>query len=189
LKTKKSFISLKNISKVLEKPIEYLLASVVLIMFISVLLEVIVRYFFNIGIHASEEIARFMLISMVFFGASLVTYRRRHVSLRLFHNFLSDRPKKYLLVFIYLASIYTTTIFINSAWRLTIQCPSQRSPFLEIPMSWVQFTLVLSGILMVFFFFVQLLEVIINNTMPSKIIIKKKSKKVEAPRLKEETRS
>ena len=139
----------------------------VFIIFIFVFSEVILRFIFHTSMHVSDEGARFVFTTMTFFGASLVTYRQRHVSLSFFQDFLSGRLKKFLLVFVYLVTVCIIIIFIISAWRLSTQFPSQRTPVLEIPMSWVQFMMVLGGILMAFFFFVQLLEVMTNNTIPS----------------------
>lgn len=67
----------------LERTVEWLMALALAVMVVMVFGNVVLRYVFNSGIAAAEEIARLMFVWLIFLGAILALRRHAHLGVEL----------------------------------------------------------------------------------------------------------
>lgn len=75
----------------LTRGMEYLSATVLAVDVLTVFISVIYRYFLHDPVDWAEEVARALMIVMVFFGAATVLARSEHVGVDLFRHLLPAR--------------------------------------------------------------------------------------------------
>lgn len=108
------------------------------LMFVTVLGAVILRYFFGFSFRWSDELARYLFIYMVFLGIPIAFREKIHASIVYFRSFLSKKVNYFLQQFIDLL-IAVTTIYIAYYTIIMIRGRLGRtpSPGMKIPMSYV----------------------------------------------------
>ena len=129
--------------------IESLLAgSLVLTVFVVVLLQVVMRYLFQRPNPWSEELSRFGFIWLSMLGAALAVELRTHF---VFDQLVGRlRPKLQMLVRICSTAFVVALAvgLIVFGLDLVVLASSQRSPALNLPISWVYASVPVAGLLM-----------------------------------------
>ncbi len=109
----------------------------------GVFLQVFTRYVLNDSIAWTEEIARYLLISVTFVGGGLAIRRNSQISVGYFYRFLPHRSARVLSTFIDLGNIAFWGIAGWLTYRLMVLTP-QRMVSIGLPMS-VLYGVVLFG--------------------------------------------
>lgn len=129
--------------------IESMLAgSLVLTVFVVVLLQVVMRYLFQRPNPWSEELSRFGFIWLSMLGAALAVELRTHF---VFDQLVGRlRPKLQTLVRICSTAFVVALAvgLIVFGLDLVVLASSQRSPALNLPISWVYASVPVAGLLM-----------------------------------------
>ena len=126
-------------------------AILFVLMFITVLGAVVLRYFFGFSFRWSDELARYLFIYMVFLGIPIAFRENIHASIVFFRSFLSKKVNDFLQLFIDLL-IAVTTIYIAYYTIIMIRGRLGRtpSPGMKIPMSYVYIpVLICIGLLLI----------------------------------------
>lgn len=129
--------------------VESLLAgSLVFAVFVVVLLQVVMRYVFASPNPWTEELSRFGFIWVSMLGAALAAELRTHFVFDQFVGLLRPGLQK-------LARVCSTAIFAAMAvglilfgLELVALAGSQRSPALNLPISWIYASVPVAGLLM-----------------------------------------
>ncbi|HDT15721.1 MAG TPA: TRAP transporter small permease [Firmicutes bacterium] len=64
------------------------------IMLVLAVLQVVLRLFFRSGIEGADTMTRYLVLWVGFLGASLATYKHRHINIDIFGQFLRGAKKK-----------------------------------------------------------------------------------------------
>ncbi len=102
-----------------------------------VLVQILMRNFFQSGISGGDTLVRHLVLWIAFFGAAVATRSRSHVKIDAVSNLIPKRSKKYLEPVISLFSFIVCCILVFAAFEfveIEYQSPGT-SPFLNLP-SW-----------------------------------------------------
>uniref|UniRef100_A0A7C4TZW5 TRAP transporter small permease n=1 Tax=Caldisericum exile TaxID=693075 RepID=A0A7C4TZW5_9BACT len=142
----------RYISKVLEVSIMIVFVAMVFIVF----LQIIAREFFR-SLSWTEELTRYLLIYLTFFGAVLAYKNKRHIVV----DFIVERMRGkkdfvYFLTTIISAIFFLAGIFYG--FEFIVHSQYQRSPALQIPMQLLYFSIPLSFIFMLYYALLDILR-------------------------------
>jgi TRAP-type C4-dicarboxylate transport system permease small subunit len=122
----------------------------VAVMVITVIIQVVMRYFFKKPLAWGDELARYSLVYMTFIGASVALRDKQLAAMELIVDRMSYLVKNIFIILVYLIEIviliflfYYSIILIREG---SVQ--SQLSPALQVPMALIYFSLPLGTGLM-----------------------------------------
>lgn len=124
---------MKNIKWIISN-IEEIIASILFCLVITLLmLQVIARYVFEIGLTWSEELLRYSFMVMVYFAASMGAKRGAHFRITLLTHYLPEKIKKYFDILSDIVFVLFNGIFIYLGAKLFIRMGSttQTTPILH----------------------------------------------------------
>ncbi len=124
-------------------PVEGAVLALFWVLAVVVFLQFFTRYVLNDSIAWTEEIARYLLISVTFVGGGLAIRRNSQISVGYFYRFLPHRSARVLSTFIDLGNIAFWGIAGWLTYRLMVLTP-QRMVSIGLPMS-VLYGVVLFG--------------------------------------------
>ncbi|VEB22901.1 TRAP-type C4-dicarboxylate transport system, small permease component [Avibacterium volantium] len=116
--------------------IERICIGLLIVLFLLLLLEIILRSMFSLSIKWSYEVARVIMIWDVFLGALLLNIKNDHISILLFDN------KKFAFVKLIVERIVYLFISVFSIYFLLIIIPfNQVSPTTGLP-QWINYLII-----------------------------------------------
>lgn len=152
---------LNTICSALNRCLEYLLSGLGLSMALLVAVQVFCRYALNSSLFWSEELARYMLVWLSFFGATVAYYRNLHPGVDVLTVRLSADGQRYMRLLVHAVSMALALVMIISGSRFAWFVRMQISPALSIP-KWIILTVIpLSGAILLLYallFFLQTLS-------------------------------
>ncbi len=128
---------------------------VLLIFLLSILLGIAVfyRYALNDSIYWSNEVARYILVYIVFLGSTMAHKHKTHIRIDIIFSYISAKNKKYLEIAIAVSFIFFWLLIIAGSVKLlplfmmqttaTLQIP-YAIPFMALPISafiWVLYSI------------------------------------------------
>lgn len=137
----------RALTRLLEAAAGLMLVAIVLIVFAGV----VSRYFLHIGLGWTEEAARFLLIWMMFVGATAAVSRWSHFRLALLTNWIPRRLHRPVDVFAIGVVVAMSLILVRYGIDITRVSWAQTSPMLDWPMGWIYLVVPASGALMLLF--------------------------------------
>jgi TRAP-type C4-dicarboxylate transport system permease small subunit len=140
--------TLKRLSHSLNHWIEYLLFGLGFTMAIIVAVQVFFRYVLNQSLFWSEELARFILVWLTFFGASVAYYRQANPGVDFLYSRMSPSIRKASNILIHLASIILFCVMIFYGCQFAYFVRLQISPALQLP-KWIILSIIpISGLIL-----------------------------------------
>lgn len=127
---------LKNICIVINRAVEYLLVGLGVSMALLVAVQVFCRYVLNASLFWSEELARYMLVWLSFFGATVAYYRNLHPGVDALFSRLSTGHQNVLRLLVHVIAAALAVVMIVSGSQFAWFVRSQISPALSIP-KWI----------------------------------------------------
>ena len=147
---------------------EHLLILIMSLMCILIFMQVLFRYFANLPLAWTEEIARYLFVWLIYIGSSLAVKNRKHIKVDAVMLLFGPKMKKVLLIvsnilFLVFAAIIT---YYGSGiiYKLAVVRP-QVSPSVEIPM-YIPYLSVPVGFTLIF---VRLVQDTIKRLKESKV--------------------
>ncbi|MBM3362848.1 MAG: TRAP transporter small permease [Betaproteobacteria bacterium] len=128
---------MQKISHLFFKVAEFTLVIMLSLMVIMVFGNVVLRYGFNDGLIASEELSRFFFIWITFLGAIVTLRDNAHLGLDSLVRHLSLRGKKIAFGLSNLLMLGCCTLMLYGTYKQHGINASTRSAVTEIPMIWV----------------------------------------------------
>ena len=147
----------KDLVSLVFRPI---IATLYLIMIVITFSQVIFRYLLDSALPWAGELAIFFFIWIIFLGASIALIKGVHIGVDIFTNFFNEKLKKYNLIFINLIIIVFCFLVIYGSIPLIIDNFSQRSPALEIRLSYVYTCIPISMVSMIFISIQKIIKII-----------------------------
>ena len=142
---------LKKTCVALNRVIEYLLFGLGFSMAILVAVQVFCRYILNSSLFWSEELARYMLVWLSFFGATVAYYRNLHPGVDTITSRLAFGAQRISRLLVQLITMALAIIMIISGTQFAWFVRMQISPALSIQ-KWIILAVIpLSGLLLFFY--------------------------------------
>ncbi len=128
--------------------IEYLLFGLGFSMAILVAVQVFCRYILNSSLFWSEELARYMLVWLSFFGATVAYYRNLHPGVDALTSRLSAAKRRISQQLVYVTTMGLAMIMVISGTQFAWFVRMQISPALSIHKWIILIVIPLSGTLL-----------------------------------------
>jgi len=127
---------ISRINTIIDKQIS--LFVVVLMILLSILLSVSVfyRYVLNDSIYWSNEVARYLLVYIVFFGATMAHKHKSHIRIDIILGTLSHKNKKNIEILVGGLFIFFWTLVLMGSLKLLPLFLIQKTATLEIPFAY-----------------------------------------------------
>jgi TRAP-type C4-dicarboxylate transport system permease small subunit len=149
----------KNIISIIFKPI---IAILFFIMILITFTQVIFRYILNSALPWAGEITIFFFIWIIFLGAAITLHKGLHIGVDIFTNFLNKKYQKLILIFTNILIVIFCSLIIAGSIPLIIDNYSQRSPALEIRLTFIYAAIPISMFAMILIIINKLIEIIKN---------------------------
>lgn len=128
---------MKKVFEVVDKVINALMASFLLLMGIFIFGNVLLRYFFNSGWTWAEELSRFLFVWVTFIGAIRAMKENKHLG---FSSLIKRMPltvQKGFLVISNIMLMYVLYLLFMGTWDMTILGLNNVAAATNIPMAFM----------------------------------------------------
>lgn len=146
-----------------ERAIEWAMALALAVMVALVFGNVVLRYVFNSGIAAAEELSRLMFVWLVFLGAFLALRQNAHLGLELVQARLSAPVRRACAVISHLLMLYALWLFLQGSWSQTVIGLETRSTVLGFPMALFAGAGLLCAVAMIAVVILNLVRIVIGH--------------------------
>lgn len=154
---------MKQLVSRLEWAIEGLMALALAVMAACVFGNVVLRYVFNTGIAAAEEISRLMFVWLIFLGAILALRRNAHLGVELVQARLPLRARKACAIVSHLLMLYGLWLFLQGSWTQTLIGLHTFSTVLGYPTAFMASSGLLCAGSMILIVLVNLVRIVANR--------------------------
>ncbi|SES28051.1 TRAP-type C4-dicarboxylate transport system, small permease component [Salipaludibacillus aurantiacus] len=130
---------MKNVIKMfgyLETIIKVTIACIALVMFVLVFLNVVLRYLFSSGITWSSEVARYLLIWLIFLGAVLAFKENAHLNVDVLFKKFNQKTKKVVYILSSFLMLFVILMIFDGSLKTAITNINSYSPAAGVPM-WI----------------------------------------------------
>jgi len=128
--------------------------------------EVIGRFVFDYPLPWATEVCRFLLIWMIFLGASEVTRRHAHLVVGVsITRFVSDQTKRWIDIFTNACIAATLTIIVIYGIKVAYLSSHISAPASHIPMWWVWSAIPVNFSIMLFFILRNILFILVKKDL------------------------
>ncbi|MGG0716249.1 TRAP transporter small permease [Robertmurraya massiliosenegalensis] len=110
-------------------------SAMLAIMSVLIVLQVIFRYILESSLPWSEEISRYLMVYIVFFGAALSLRYRQMIAIEFIGERLPKGIRKYLNIFVLVICIVFFSVLFKVGLDITQQVHMQLAASTRIPMS------------------------------------------------------
>lgn len=111
---------MKRLVPRLERVVEWLMALSLFVMVVMIFGNVVLRYAFNSGIAAAEEISRLMFVWLIFLGAILALRRHAHLGVALVQTRLPRWARRGCAIISHLLILYALWLFLSGSWTQSV---------------------------------------------------------------------
>jgi len=126
----------------------WLSMSLLVAMFMLVILQVVSRYVFQSPLPWTEELARYVMIWMIFIASAHLASTGGHIVITVIDSVLPRVWVKWVAVLSYLIVAVACLFLIPSGWKFVSRMFRAASPAMSLPMSWV-YLAALSGVCLI----------------------------------------
>lgn len=153
---------LSAIRGAVDRVIRWIIIALMLFMTVTVFLQIVFRYVFNIPLGWSEEVARFSFAWVSFFGASALMRVREHINVTIFVDRFPPRLRSGAVLVANLCGLICVYFFLIGGIALTTNEWGQLAPAMQIPMGWVYLVIPVSAGLMAIWMVIHTIEAAIQ---------------------------
>jgi TRAP-type transport system small permease protein len=119
----------------INKVVGILLALMLGVMSILIILQVISRFVINLPLTWSEELSRYLMIYIVFLGASLAMRHNKLISIELLPETLTGNKRRFVIILVMIISIIFFAILFKQGIDMLPLVQMQSSPGLQLSMA------------------------------------------------------
>ena len=142
--------------RLLVRPLEAFIAVCMAVMLVLVFGNVALRYAFNSGIVVSEELSRLLFVWLVFVGAIVALFERRHLGVDTLVVRLSRRGRLVCFVLSHVLMLYVTWLIFNGALKQAGIGMAATTPVMGISQAWYYAPILLFAVVSAGWFVLQL---------------------------------
>lgn len=125
-------------------------------------LQVVLRLFFRSGIESADSIIRYLVLWVGFLGASLATYKNRHINIDVASQFFKKLNKKLVSLIVYFISLSMSFLFLAASIIFIINELNSSSKIIFIPVWVLELVLPFSFLFIMLSFLQKFVESVIN---------------------------
>ncbi|MBM7713722.1 TRAP transporter small permease [Siminovitchia sp. FSL H7-0308] len=137
-----------TLSSYINKVFGYLLAFILATMTALIFWQVVARYVLGSSLSWSEELARFLMIFLVFIGAGLALRQGKLIAVEVILERLNDKVSSIIKMLVHLISSVFYGILIYFGFELAQAFGNQIAPGIKISMFYVYLSIPLGAILL-----------------------------------------
>ena len=164
---------LNKLSDIVNFLVEHVVAILMGLMTVVVFLQVIFRLISG-SLPWSEELARYMMIFMVYLGASVGVKKKNHIAIEFVANRLAGKGRTVVDIISDLLMLVAFAVIIHFGLNVVRVTMMQKSPVLRVRMGYMYFSIVLGGILMC-------LQTVVNLISSVRNLVTGQADRIEAP--------
>jgi TRAP-type C4-dicarboxylate transport system permease small subunit len=138
---------LNKLSDIVNFLVEHVVAVLMGLMTVVVFLQVVFRLISG-SLPWSEELARYVMIFMVYLGASVGVKMKNHIAVEFVVNQLPGKWRTVVEILADILMLICFAVIIHFGLSVVRVTMMQKSPVLRVKMGYVYFSIVLGGILM-----------------------------------------
>ncbi|WP_331774976.1 TRAP transporter small permease [Sulfurospirillum sp. 1612] len=127
---------ISRINTIIDKQISLLVVALMILLSILLSVSVFYRYVLNDSIYWSNEVARYMLVYIVFLGATMAHKHKSHIRIDIILGALSHKNKKYIEMLIGGLFIFFWILVLMGSLKLLPLFLMQKTATLEIPFAY-----------------------------------------------------
>lgn len=127
----------------------YILAAMLGIMSILIIVQIFTRFVIEYPLHWTEELARYLMVYLVFLGAAIALRNNRLIAIEALTQALSPFLQRVLKIVVMAFTIGFAIILIVQGFEIVQAISMQKSAGLRIPMSIPYLAIPIGAILMV----------------------------------------
>ncbi len=120
--------------------------------------QVMLRLFFNYGVESADSIIRYLVMWVGFLGASLATYKNRHINIDVASQFFKKINKNVVNLFVNLFSFIICLLFFIASFIFILNEVNETSKIIFIPVWILELILPLIFLFMLLSFLQRILE-------------------------------
>lgn len=135
----------KTIDKWICRSEEFVSAIMMFVMCIVVFISIMCRVVFKVPFASAEEIARYVMLWVIYIGIAVATRKQANVAVEVFVGMLPEKLKNIMLGFAQLIVIgtYIWLTVLATQWVVScVQGPIQLTPLTRIPYWWLYTSLI-----------------------------------------------
>lgn len=102
----------------------------------AIMVEVVARGVFHVGLPAVGEVARYAGLAVIFLGVPLLLANDSHVKVDMFQRMATGRPLKLLSLFNELVTLAFCVFFLVSCWWFMQRAGRFSTPAMNMPNTW-----------------------------------------------------
>jgi len=144
--------------RAIDATVRWLIIALMAVMTVTVTMQILFRYVFNVPLGWSEEAARFAFVWVSFFGASALMRVREHINVTVFIERFPARLKTLCILLANIGGLGCVYFFLVGGIDLTRNEWGQLAPAMEIPMGWVYLAIPISAALMAIWMILQTVQ-------------------------------
>ncbi len=149
---------IRLVEKVINKILLVMVCSMMFAMLVAISIQVTCRYLLNFSPTWTEEVARYLMIWLCFFGAPLAVGIGGHVGIQYFMLKVPSELRKAVRIITMISIIVLLLIIVKKGYDLNLLIWVQVSPALRISMGYVYLAVPVGCILMVIEFVYAILK-------------------------------
>lgn len=157
----------KNINRLLHAAIAVCLTCMATFVFANVIL----RYFFNLGLTWAEEASRYLFIWLIFLGAIVAYQENVHLGVDTLVKALSPKNRRKLFIINNIILVITMGLCVHGTWKITVLTGDQVSSSMQIPMSLVYVSGFICSAAMVLISLHNLYRLLTNKITDSELVM------------------
>jgi TRAP-type C4-dicarboxylate transport system permease small subunit len=150
-----------KISNIFGRALEIFIIFLLVLMTVLMFAQVAGRYLFKNGIFWAEELARFIMVTMVYLGAGLACKNKDHIKVTVLEEFLKGGVYKIYRILMVLISISFLSVLVYYGFSVLSVVRTQLSANLQVPMHYVYAVMPIGACIMIFYLIVELLEIVL----------------------------
>ena len=127
---------ISRINTIIDKQISLFVVALMILLSILLSVSVFYRYVLNDSIYWSNEVARYMLVYIVFLGATMAHKHKSHIRIDIILGSLSHKNKKYIEMLIGGLFIFFWILVLMGSLKLLPLFLMQKTATLEIPFAY-----------------------------------------------------
>ncbi|WP_054707932.1 TRAP transporter small permease [Bacillus sp. JCM 19041] len=128
--------------------IKYLVSIMLVVLAILVVLQVTTRFVINVPLSWTEEIARYLMIYIVFLGSGLAMRYNQHIAIDFLLDVIKQKNKERLQkIILWISAIFCVMLAYYGA-KLTYMVIGQSTPTLQYSMAWAYAAIPLGALVM-----------------------------------------
>ncbi|WP_055069247.1 TRAP transporter small permease [Clostridium massiliamazoniense] len=154
---------MENVKKFLNKTLEVICMSIIVLMVLLALWQVISRYFLNKPSTTSEELLIYCFVWVSLLGAAYVFGKRDHMAMSFFVEKLPPAKNNLTKIISEVAVlVFAGAVLVYGGIEITKLAMGQVSPALGVPMGYIYTVLPLSGVITIIYSVINLKELLIK---------------------------